>query len=83
MFLSINICIRYFNTDVCKTVTDFLGILHIERANAPELHKLIKQFLKDVDLPIKNMIAIGTDGANNLCGANKSLIFYEKKTSLI
>ncbi|XP_071578842.1 general transcription factor II-I repeat domain-containing protein 2B-like [Temnothorax nylanderi] len=66
-------CIKYFDTTENRMLTDFLGILEVERATAIDLHKSIVEYLQRIGIPLKNMVAIGTDGASNLCGRNHSV----------
>ncbi|XP_024874429.1 zinc finger MYM-type protein 1-like, partial [Temnothorax curvispinosus] len=56
-------CIKYFDTTENRMLTDFLGILEVERATAIDLHKSIVEYLQQIGIPLKNMIAISTDGA--------------------
>lgn len=66
-------CIRYYNSKLEKIVVDFLGFQEVFEATANALHKCFKSFLSEIGLNLKNLIAIGTDGASNLCGKNHSL----------
>ena len=66
-------CVRYFNTKRNKMMVDFLGFQLVIRATAEQLHVNFLKFLKDVNLKPENMIALATDGANNMCGKNNSL----------
>lgn len=66
-------CIRYFSQSISNIVTNFLGFIEIQRATADILTDIFLEFLKKLNLNVKNLISIGTDGASNLCGKNKSL----------
>lgn len=66
-------CVKYFDTTENRILIDFLGLLEIERATANDLYKSIIEYLRQIGIPLKNLIAIGTDGANNLCGRNHSV----------
>ncbi len=72
-------CIRYYNEEMGKMVVDFLGIHCVIRATAEVLESSFIQFLESVKLPLKNIVGLGTDGANNLCGMNNSLYTRLKK----
>lgn len=66
-------CVRYFSAKREEMVVDFLGFQAVVRATAEQLYENFLTFLKTVKLNPKNMIALGTDGANNMCGRNHSL----------
>ncbi|XP_046807904.1 uncharacterized protein LOC124420097 isoform X1 [Lucilia cuprina] len=68
-----SICVRYFNKEKCNIITDFLGLFLVEEATAEKLYEGLTTYLNKVGLKSKNILAIGTDGANNLCGQRKSL----------
>jgi len=67
------VCIRYFSMKTQKILVCFLGLIEIEKASAECLYMKLKEFLKNLDLNVSNIIGIGTDGANNLCGQHNSL----------
>jgi len=50
-----------------------LGLIEIDKADANTLFKVVKDFLGEINLPISNLIGLGTDGSNNLCGKNHSM----------
>lgn len=66
-------CIRYFSVSFSDIITDFLGFVELEKATAEILLDVFLKFLIQCKLEVKNLIRIGTDGASNLCGKNKSL----------
>jgi len=66
-------CVRYYGSVQLDTITDFLGFVEIEKATAEILKTVFLEFLEKTKLNIQNLIGIGTDGASNLCGKNKSL----------
>jgi len=72
-------CVKYFDTTENRILTDFLGILEVERATAIDLHKSIIEYLQRIGIPLRNMIAISTDGASNLCGRNHSVYTLLKR----
>lgn len=67
------ICIRYYSHNLKKIITSFLTILNIELVTATELYKILTEYLTSLKLDTKNLIGLGTDGANNLCGKHHSL----------
>ncbi|KAF7998479.1 hypothetical protein HCN44_010849 [Aphidius gifuensis] len=73
------LCVRYFNTKKGEIMTDFLGLFLVGEATAECLYDSTIEFLTKINLKIQNMLAIGTDGANNLCGQYKSLYALLKK----
>lgn len=74
-----SVCVRFFDIKKRIVTTQFLGIFLVEEATAEHLFDSMELFLKKVGLNIQNIIAIGTDGAKNLCGKNKSLFALLKK----
>lgn len=75
------VCIRYFSDSLNAIVVDFLGLVEIEKATATDLHLALTEFLKVLGLNVNNMIGLGTDGANNLCGVNHSLFTLLKENN--
>ena len=61
-------CIRYFNRKLNDIVVDFLGLQVVIRTTAAVLYQNFLDFMKEFGLNLDNMIALATDGANNLCG---------------
>lgn len=74
-----SICVKFFDVKSFAVSTQFLGLFLVEEASAAHLFQSLKSFLGKISLNIDNLIAIGTDGANNLCGKNKSLFTLLKK----
>jgi hypothetical protein len=67
------ICIQFYSTRRKKHVTECLGLIVVENGTAEVLYSATKQYLEKSNLKISNLLGIGTDGANSLCGANHSL----------
>jgi hypothetical protein len=65
------VLIKYFNGTVI--VNDFLGLIEVERATAVDLYSSLSVFFLKINLPVKNMLALSTDGGTNLCGKNHSV----------
>lgn len=66
-------CIRYYNSKLDKIVVDFLGFQEVFEATADALYKSFKSFISKMGLNLQKLIALGTDGASNLCGKHHSL----------
>lgn len=60
-------------------VTDFLGLLEINRADVDSLYAVVRTFMDEIKLPMSNLTGIGTDGGSNLCGKKHSLYTLLKK----
>jgi len=71
--------VRYFSKQTNKILVCFLGLVEVEKVTADELYLKFKKFLTNRGLKITNMIGLGTDGANNLCGRQNSLFARFKK----
>jgi len=68
------VCIRFYNRQKESMVTDFLGIIQVTKCTGEILAEALLEYLHKIGLPAKNIFAIGTDGASNMCGLNNS--FY-------
>lgn len=66
-------CIRYYNHDAREVKTEFLGLVEVPITTGEVLFAELKMFLEANDLLLENMVGIGTDGANNLCGIHNSV----------
>lgn len=66
-------CVRYLSKKLNNIVTNFLGFSEVATATADQLYNNFVTFIAEVGLDLKHLIAIGTDGASNLCGVNYSL----------
>lgn len=73
------VCIRYFSLVQNDVVTEFLGIITVVETTAVALYDNLINYLKEINLNVKNLIGIGTDGASNLCGKNHSLFTLLKE----
>lgn len=73
------ISVRYFSKARGKIIINFLGIFLVEESSAQKLYEGFTCYLKNVGLNISNLLSIGTDGANNLCGKQKSLFAFLKR----
>lgn len=66
-------CVRYFSHSTSNIVKEFLGFIEIEKATSEILKDVFVKFIKKSKFKLQNLVGIGTDGASNLCGKNKSL----------
>lgn len=74
-----SICVRYYSNEKGTIKTEFLGVFLVEEATAEKLYEGVNNYLKKVGLKRNNILAIGTDGASNLCGKYKSLYALQRK----
>lgn len=70
------ICVKYFSEKFGCIITDYLGIIILERATANALYDAVIDFWDDIKLKLETIIGIGTDGGSNLCGKYNSLYAY-------
>jgi hypothetical protein len=75
------ICVKYHSKVEKSIKTNFLGILSLENATADTLYECITEFCVNNKINLNNMIGLGTDGANNLCGKHHSLFTLLKKSN--
>lgn len=73
------LCIRFYSQREESVITDFLGIIEVTKCTGEILAKTLLEYLHKIGLPPKNMFAIGTDGASNMCGLNNSFYTHLKK----
>lgn len=78
-------CVKYFSKRLNNIVTNFLGFNEIATVTANDLYDNFTRFIAQVGLNLEHLIAIGTDGASNLCGVNHSLytLLKEKVYNLL
>ncbi|XP_015119417.1 uncharacterized protein LOC107042750 [Diachasma alloeum] len=67
------LCIRYFSEKEGAITTDFLGIVSVTETTSNCLYQHITSYFNSINLPVKNLFAIGTDGASNMVGVNHSV----------
>lgn len=73
------LCIRYYSMTKMKHVTEFLGLIIVENSTADVLYTSIKEYIIKYNLKLKNLIGLGIDGANSLCGMNHSVFALLQK----
>lgn len=76
--------VRYFSYTKQKMITDFLGLVVTPQAVTPQakaqiLYNVYKLHMQKVGLDLKHLLALGTDGALNLCGSTNSLYALLKR----
>ena len=68
--------------NICAQTLSISQKKHIKiETTADVLFDTIKCLLTDLKIPVKNIIGVGMDGANNLCGQNNSVVTHLKKHS--
>ncbi|CAI6358647.1 unnamed protein product [Macrosiphum euphorbiae] len=75
------LCVKYFSTKNLCVKIEFLSIIEVDKCTAEALNNHVCNYLKDIGLDISNLVGIGTDGANNLCGKHHSLFTLLKQKS--
>lgn len=75
----LGIIIRYFSPNMNNIVSSFLSLEPIERADARGIVTSLINCLESHNLPIQNMIGIGTDNASVMTGRNNSVIEILKR----
>jgi len=73
------LCIRFYSRREESIITDFLGILEVTKCTGEILAETLLEYLCKIGLPFKNIFAVGTDGASNMCGLNNSFYTHLKK----
>ncbi|KAK3921789.1 Protein ZBED8, partial [Frankliniella fusca] len=74
----LGLCIKYYSINQEQMVTDFLGLAQVVGQRGAELADATKEYLRCCGLKLQNMIAVGTDGAANMCGAHNSFYTHLK-----
>ncbi|XP_031784236.1 uncharacterized protein LOC107981272 [Nasonia vitripennis] len=67
------LCIKYFSHKQNRIVTAYLGLIEVVKADANTLCYAIIEYCKKINLNLKNLIGLGTDGGTNLCGKKHSV----------
>lgn len=75
------ICIKFYSKTKNAIVTQFLTFLSVVQATAENMYNAVFEFFSKNNINLNNLIGIGTDGANSLCGKNHSF-FTLCKTNL-
>lgn len=66
-------CVKYFSEKKVDIVTDFFGLIKIDKADADTLYEHVKNYFQSLGLELKKVDGMGTDGGANLCGRRHSL----------
>lgn len=72
-------CVRYFSKHAQNVQVGFLGLVEVDKTSAEMLFRVFVKFLEENGLKITNLVGLGTDGANNLCGKHNSLFALIKR----
>ncbi|MCL4143579.1 UNVERIFIED_CONTAM: hypothetical protein GTU68_063836, partial [Idotea baltica] len=75
------LCVKYFKKDSASLITTFLSLMPVVSTTASSLFNDIKSYFDEVNVPLSNIIGLGTDGASNLCGCNNSVYTRLKEYS--
>ncbi|KAK3918791.1 Zinc finger MYM-type protein 1, partial [Frankliniella fusca] len=70
------VCVRYFSRSKKEMVTDFLGLIPVLDCTGQGLANSLKEYLKSIGLPLKRLMAVGVDGASNMCGPHNSFFTH-------
>lgn len=70
--------VRYYSKKL-QIMTVYLGMMETPRATADKIYESFVGFINKVGLPLKKLLALGTDGGLNLCGIHQSLYALLKK----
>ena len=61
------VCVRYFSKSAGKIISQFCGLVEVSDSTAEALYQHVQDFFTAINIDLGNCIAIGTDGAANLC----------------
>lgn len=68
------LCVRYYSEKKSYIKTEFLALIPVTVTTGAALYVAIINYLKDNDIDICNCIGFSSDGANNVCGVNNSVL---------
>lgn len=77
----LGIVIIYYSNTLKKIVSTFLDLVELEECNADGIVAAIKKTLKKFNLPLENLMGIGTDNAAVMTGINNG-VYAKLKSSL-
>lgn len=66
-------CVKYFNDNSATIDTQFLSLIPVSSTTSLSLFSEIQAFFDEHNVPLSNIVGLGTDGASNLCGVNNSV----------
>jgi hypothetical protein len=69
----LGIMVRYFSESRRKIIDTMYRLVPLEGATAEKLHQKILECLEEDNLPLANVVGIGSDGANAMVGRHKSV----------
>lgn len=80
VFKFLSVYVKFFDVIKAKICTEFVSLISVESVTANDLFKVLNNFIiQELGLNLRNMIGIGTDGANSLCGKNHSVFTLFKQ----
>lgn len=68
------LCVQYYSEKKSCIKTGFLALIPVTVTTGAALYEAIINYLKDNDIDICNCIGFSSDGANNVCGVNNSVL---------
>lgn len=72
----LGIVIKYFSVNVNDIVTTYLKLVEIDKCDAESIVNAIKNLLLEYEIPLQNMVGLGTDNASVMVGVNNGV--YQK-----
>lgn len=72
---------RYFSEQDSKILDEYLGTIEVVSTTGADLYNAVNECLAKFDLDCTNIIGFGSDGANNVSGANNSVWSRLKEAS--
>ncbi|KAK3918357.1 Zinc finger protein 862, partial [Frankliniella fusca] len=67
------IMVKFFSKTANEMTTEFLGVVEVYRATAEALFESLKEYLNKLQLPIQNIVGVGSDGASSFIGKHNSV----------
>lgn len=67
-------CVRYFSERQSCIRTVFLALIPVTVTTGEALYEAIINYLEGINIDICNCIGFSSDGANNVCGVNNSVL---------
>lgn len=72
---------RYFDTAACSVRDRFLALMELKSSDAPTIHATLVKLLKDLRVPLENLVGFASDNASVMMGCNKGVQALLKKTN--
>jgi len=77
------VCVRYFSESKRDMIIDFLGLIHFVSCSGKDFADAMVKHLEKINLPLKQLWAVGTDGAGNMCGREEQFVLYPLTVRLL